>query len=84
MTTRPIILDNNDGYLIVDVGDGAQMTCPTSELEWRMRYGDAPALIAASVIDSFSYLITNCTKEEAWRRILIMRAAMKNGRESEE
>jgi hypothetical protein len=73
------IICNKDGYLVVDVGDGAQMTCPTGALEWRLRYGDAHGarMVAASAVDSFSYLLTNCTKNEAWRRIQIMRKAMR-------
>ena len=71
------VIRDKDGYLIVDVGDGAQMTCPTGELEWRLRYGDKPAFVAASVVDSFSYLVMNCTKEEGWRRIKLMREAIK-------
>lgn len=70
------VLVNEDGYLIVAVGGGAQMTCPTPRLDWRMRYGDKPALVAASAIDSFEYLVRHCTKEEAWRRIKLMRQAM--------
>ena len=34
-------------------------------------------MTAASVVDSFEYLINNCTKEEAWRRIKIMRKAIR-------
>lgn len=57
------------------------MTCPVGDLDWQLRYGSessklACALTAASVIDSFNYLIMNCNKEEAWRRIKIMRSAM--------
>ena len=71
-----IVIDK-DGYLIVAIGGGAVMTCPTGDLQWRLRYGDGPVMVAASVVDSFEYLINHCTKEEAWRRILLMRAAMK-------
>lgn len=37
-----------DGYMVVDVGDGAQMTCPTGELEHRLRYSDSPPNLAAA------------------------------------
>lgn len=71
----PTIVDK-EGYLVIDVGDGAQMTCPTDELEWRLRYGDKPSLVAASAIESFAYLVMSCSRDEAWRRIKIMREAM--------
>lgn len=71
------IIVDKDGYLVVAIGGGAQMTCPTGDLQWRMRYGDGAAMVGAAVVDSFEYLINNCTKEEAWRRILIMRTAMR-------
>lgn len=70
------VVRNENGYMIVDVGDGAQMTCPTGDLEWRLRYGDAPALVAASVIESFRYLLLECNAKEAARRMKIMRDAM--------
>jgi hypothetical protein len=59
------------------------MSCPTAELEWRMRYGDAPRFVAAGVIECFEYLIMHCTKEEAWRRIKLMRHAMKKPAQSD-
>lgn len=67
-------------FLVVDIGGNAQMTCPTRELDNMLRYGDAERmkLVAASAIDSFNYLVMECTKEEAWRRILLMRKAMKD------
>lgn len=34
--------------------------------------------LAAGVCDSFRYLIMNCTKEEAWHRIKMMREAIEN------
>jgi hypothetical protein len=33
-------------------------------------------MLAASVLSSYLYLIQNCTKDEAWRRIKIMRASL--------
>lgn len=58
---------------------GAQMSLPLGGLQWQLRYGDAEgvSLTAASVVDSFEYLIMHCNKEEAWRRLKLMRAAMK-------
>lgn len=62
--------------MIVDVGDGAQMTCPTGDLEHRLRYGDGPVLVAAGVVESFRYLLLECSQKEAARRMKIMKAAM--------
>lgn len=74
------VIVNNPYYLALDMGGGAQMACPTGELLNMLRYGDAERmrLVAATVIDSFNYLVMDCTKEEAWRRILLMREAMKD------
>lgn len=72
------IICNSNGYLVVGIGGGAQMTCPTGDAEWECRYGQAKNLTAASIIDSFEYLVMHCSKDEAWRRIKIMRAAMKS------
>lgn len=68
-----------DTYLVIDIGDGAQMTCPRGPLEWQMRYGNPEKhrFVAASALDSYEYLVNHCSKEEAWRRIKLMRAAMK-------
>ena len=65
----------SDISLDVDLGDGAKMTVPL-ELEWHLRYGNPEAVrfIAASVVASLSYLLLECTKEEAWRRIKLCRA----------
>lgn len=62
--------------LYVDVG-GAQMSLPIGELEWKLRYGNPLAVrfSAASVIDSYEYLIHHCSLKEAARRIMLMRAA---------
>jgi hypothetical protein len=73
------IICNQDTYLIVDIG-GAQMTCPRASLEWQMRYGspEKHRFVAASALDSYEYLVVHCNKEEAWRRIKLMRKAMKD------
>jgi hypothetical protein len=73
-----------DRVLSVDVGDGAQMTVPTPEWCWNLRYStdkSAPPvcsdrMLAASVCASFLHLISRCTKKDAWHRIKIMRAAI--------
>jgi hypothetical protein len=68
-----------DEYLVVSVGDGAQMTCPRPSLGWQMRYGNPERhrFTAASALESYDYLVLECTKEEAWRRIKLMRQAIK-------
>jgi hypothetical protein len=72
------ILADKDAMLIVAVAPDAQMSCPVGELQWQLRYGDADGVryTAASVVDSFEYLINHCAKDEAWRRIKLMRVAM--------
>lgn len=70
--------------LHVDVGDGARMTVPFSYWLWRLRYAqDATPegicddrMLAASALGDYRYLILECSKEEAWRRIKLMRAAV--------
>lgn len=70
--------------LNVEVGDGAMMTVPTGYWGWRLRYGKDTTppgvcddrMLAAGVCDSYRYLIMECTKEEAWRRIKLMREAI--------
>lgn len=63
--------------LYVEVGDGAVMSMAIGELVWRLRYGDAEAAryIAASVIESYSYLVLECTRKEVGRRIKLMKEA---------
>lgn len=71
--------------LTVEVGDGAAMTVPTGYWGWRLRYGKDVTppgicddrMLAAGVCDSYRYLIMECPKEEAWRRIKLMREAIK-------
>lgn len=65
-------------YLVVDMG-GCQMTAPRGPLEWQMRYGDPEKyrMLTASALSSYDYLVNCCTKEEAWRRIKLMRQAIK-------
>lgn len=62
----------------VKVGDGAQMTFPSAELCHQMRYGVNHDYAAAGSLESFRYLVLECTKAEAWRRILLMREAAKS------
>lgn len=75
----------SDRIMNIDVGGGAVMTVPKDNWLWRLRYQriEVPhgtrvddRMLAASVGDSFLYLIRECTKEEAWRRIKIIRRAL--------
>ena len=59
----------------VDVGGGAQMTFPVGEFCNQMRYGQNADTAAASALDSYRYLVLECTKEEAWKRIKLIRKA---------
>lgn len=67
-----------DSFLSVEIGEGARMTAPRAALEWQMRYGNPMLhrMAAASALASYDYLVNHCTKEEAWRRIKLMRAAI--------
>ncbi len=38
-------------------------------------------MLAASINESYLYLIQECTKAEAWRRIKIIRAALAKARQ---
>ncbi len=75
-----------DRVFHVDVGGGAAMTVPLGSWMWKLRYGKDTTppticddrMLAAGICESYRYLIEECTKEEAWRRIKIMRAAIKN------
>ena len=62
----------------VDIGDGALMTFPVAEFCNQMRYGQNADTAAASALDSYRYLVLECTKEEAWKRIKLIRSAAIN------
>ena len=73
----------------VDVG-GAHMIVPIDDWPWQLRYCRKEPdrgtkcddrMLAAAICDSYLYLIEECTKEEAWRRIKLMRAAIRNRRQ---
>lgn len=61
----------------VPVGDGAHMAVPGAWWTWCLRYGKdmstppecSDRMLAAGICESYRYLIQECTKEEAWRRI---------------
>ena len=74
-----------DRTLVVPVGDGAQMILPQPEWLWQMNHvrPEPPRgtqcddrMLAVGVMQSYLYLVEECTKEEAWRRIKILRRAM--------
>jgi phosphopantothenate synthetase len=61
------------------------MTLPRSEWMWQLTHKrtESPRgtlcddrMLAAGICESYLYLIHECTKEEAWRRIKILRAAL--------
>ena len=68
----------------VDLGDGAFMSVPYGYWLWRLVHCKdvtPPGIsddrsLAASVLEGYRYLITECTKEEAWRRIKLLRHAI--------
>ena len=75
-----------DRDIHVPVGDGARMTLPRPEWLWQLRYTRPEPdrgthcddrMLACSSLESYLYLVEECSKEEAWRRIKIMREAMK-------
>jgi len=79
----------NDRVGTILVGDGAQMSVPIGNWLWQLRYTKEPErssticddrMLAAGVMESYMYLIEDCSKDEAWRRIRIMREAIKAAR----
>ncbi len=71
--------------LDVEIGGGAVMAFPALDTEeeysftHRLRYGTPDKtdhLGAASCLDSYAYLVLECTKVEVWRRIKLIRAAL--------
>jgi hypothetical protein len=47
-------------------------------LEWALRYGDPEAvrMVAAAAVESYRHLVTE-TSQESWRRIKLIRQAMR-------
>lgn len=74
----------------VHVGGGAAMSVPIGNWPWQLRYmrpepNRGPTIcddrmLAAGICESYLYLVQECTKEEAWRRIKIIRKAIKDHR----
>lgn len=75
--------------LRIDVGGGASMSMPApnddGSLAWRLTWNEpatrTDCLCAASALESYLYLVLECTKEEAWRRIKLMREAYRDHEE---
>lgn len=74
-----------DRTIHVDCGNGARMTVPRPDWLWPLTHTRPEPdrgtqcddrMLAAGVFESYLYLIRNCTKDEAWRRIKIMRASL--------
>lgn len=75
----------SDRDIHVHVGGGAYMSVPKNEWLWQMTHvRPEPArgtkcddrMLAVSSLESYLYLLNSCLKEEAWRRIKILRAAI--------
>lgn len=68
----------------VPVGDGAVMSLPYRYWFWRLNWtkDTTPPNICddrrlvVGVLESYFYLVTECSKEEAWRRIKLLRSAI--------
>ncbi|WP_458760503.1 hypothetical protein ACSVBT_06845 [Afipia sp. TerB] len=70
----------NDMTRTVHIGDGAYMSIVNpwhdSGIEWQLRYGNAVEVrySAASLVDSYDYLLSNnITMSEAIRRLRVLR-----------
>jgi hypothetical protein len=79
-----------DRIKCIPVGDGASMIIPLNAWLWELRYANEPKrertiaddrMLAASALDSYMYLIQECTRDEAWRRIKILREALRKEHE---
>lgn len=74
----------SDNHASIDVGSGAIMSIPFGDFNWQMRYCEGEAkelhLIAASVLDSYAYLLSDAiTTKEAIRRLRFMRNCLNKG-----
>jgi len=75
-----------DRVLSVYVHDDAMMVVPRSEWLWLLNWADEPERgtlctdrqMAASVGESYRYLIMACDKAEAWHRIQQLRRAIRD------
>lgn len=78
-----------DRDIHVPVGDGAAMTLPRPDWLWQLNHTRPEPnrgthcddrMLVVSSLQSYLYLVEECTKEEAWRRIKILREAMRQER----
>lgn len=76
-----------DRNVYVGIGDDAHMSLPRPEWLWQMNHlrTEPPRgtecddrMLAVGVMQSYLYLVEECSKDEAWRRIKILRDAMKS------
>ena len=81
-----------DRDIRVPVGDGAMMTVPRPDWLWKLCHVRPEPnrgtkcddrMLVVSSLESYLYLIENCTKEEAWKRIKAMRHELRQFREEE-
>lgn len=64
--------------------DGGTITFPTDEDRHDQRYApiNKHHLAVASALDSYAYLVLECTRDEVWQRIKDIRAALSPQRTS--
>ncbi len=76
----------SDRAVSVEMGDGAMMRLPLPSWLWNMNWVRPEPdhgtkcddrMLAVSALESYLYLIQHCNKDEAWRRIKILRSAIK-------
>lgn len=78
----PRVVDT-ERVLTVYVHPDAIMTVPKSEWLWQLNWANEPErssasdrMLAASMGESYRYLVMECDKDEAWHRIQQMRKAV--------
>ncbi len=78
-----------DRDLRVPVGGGARMTLPKPDWLWQLCHVRPEPergtkcddrMLVVSSLESYLHLVEGCTKDEAWRRIKILRQALKSQR----
>jgi len=81
----PRVVDT-DRTLAVYVHHDALMTVPKSQWLWDLNWLDEPERsettasdrqVAMGVLESYRYLVTECTQAEAWHRIQQLRRAVR-------
>jgi hypothetical protein len=74
-----------ENFAIVPVGDGAQMDLPNGDLLWRMNFNGTSvrdSRLAVGIIQSYLYLVEDCSNKEALRRLRLLRVAARQLREA--